>query len=148
MWAEARAHGLMFGWAQSSRDANGVAGMLTLSRSAEPLDSHELAHQELRMRWLVNVSHQALSRLLAPKLGWDDKPSLTGREVEVLKWTADARRRANIGPAGRPSCGELPCEERGVQASNRQQDCRRGARGDAGLVELAVPSSLDEHRQE
>jgi LuxR family transcriptional regulator len=48
------------------------------------------------MRWLVNVSHQALSRLLAPKLGWDDKPSLTGREVEVLKWTADGKTAGEI----------------------------------------------------
>jgi LuxR family transcriptional regulator len=96
MWAEARSQGLRIGWAQSSRDTNGVAGMLTLSRSAEPLGARELECQEVRMRWLVNVSHQALSRLLAPKLGWGDKPSLTSREVEVLKWTADGKTAGEI----------------------------------------------------
>jgi DNA-binding CsgD family transcriptional regulator len=96
LWDEAQAHGLKFGWAQSTRDANGIAGMLTLSRSGDSITSQELEHNEIKMRWLVNVSHLGLSRLLAPKLGWDDDPSLTKREVEVLKWTADGKTAGEI----------------------------------------------------
>jgi len=96
LWDEAQMHGLKFGWAQSARDANGIAGMLTLSRSGDPITSQELEHNEIKMRWLVNVSHLGLSRLLAPKLGWDDQLALTKREVEVLKWTADGKTSGEI----------------------------------------------------
>lgn len=96
LWAEAQDHELRYGWAQSSRDANGVAGMLTLARSSEPIEAQELEQQEMKMRWLVNVAHLELSRLLAPKLGFDGIPALTQREIEVLKWTADGKTASEI----------------------------------------------------
>jgi hypothetical protein len=57
MWEEAQSCGLLVGWAQSSLDAVGVGGMLTLSRSRDALSAAELASQEVKMRWLVNISH-------------------------------------------------------------------------------------------
>jgi LuxR family transcriptional regulator len=96
MWAEAQSFGLRFGWAQSSLDANGVVGMLTLSRSGEALSASELAANEPRMRWLVNVAHLALTETLVPKLRKAQDIHLTGREVEVLKWTADGKTSGEI----------------------------------------------------
>ncbi|RYF67236.1 MAG: LuxR family transcriptional regulator, partial [Comamonadaceae bacterium] len=45
-WSEARGQGLRVGWAQSSLDGFGVGGMLTLSRSGDPLTADELRQKE------------------------------------------------------------------------------------------------------
>lgn len=96
LWDESQAAGLRFGWAQSSLDAVGVGGMLSLARSNEPLSALELASQEVKMRWLVNISHLALSRLFVSELVRESQPDLTGREIEVLKWTADGKSSSEI----------------------------------------------------
>jgi len=97
LWEEARSYGLRVGWAQSSLDANGVGGMLTLARSGEKLSAKELATKEIRMRWLVNVAHLTLTRALAPRLQQAQDIRLTEREIEVLKWTADGKTANDIG---------------------------------------------------
>ena len=96
LWEEARGHGLRHGWAQGMRDANGLAGMLTLARPLGSIDRKELKHQEVRMRCLASFAHMELPRLLAPQLALDSPPELTGREVEVLKWTADGKTAGEI----------------------------------------------------
>lgn len=48
------------------------------------------------MRWLVNISHLALSRLFVSELVKESQPDLTLREVEVLKWTADGKSSNEI----------------------------------------------------
>jgi DNA-binding CsgD family transcriptional regulator len=95
-WNEAQSAGLRHGWHQSSVDRKGVAGMLTLSRSATRITPAELADHELRMRWLVQVAHQAVSSLLAPTPDLDDERRLTEREVQVLQWTADGKTTGQI----------------------------------------------------
>ena len=94
LWSEAQSHGLRVGWAQSSLDANGVVGMLTLARSGEQLSASELEAKEPRMRWLVTVAHLALTQALTPTLAQD--LHLTSRELEVLKWTADGKTSGEI----------------------------------------------------
>ncbi len=96
LWEESQSFGLRYGWAQSSLDAVGVGGMLSLARSCDPLTPAELANQEVKMRWLVNISHLALSRLFVSDLVKDSHPDLTSREVEVLKWTADGKSSNEI----------------------------------------------------
>jgi LuxR family transcriptional regulator, quorum-sensing system regulator SolR len=96
LWTEAQACGIRVGWAQSSLDANGVGGMLTLARSGEDLSANELQAKEPRMRWLVNVAHLALTRALLPRL-CEVEEKLTIRELEVLKWTADGKTSSEIG---------------------------------------------------
>ncbi len=96
LWTEARLFGLRVGWAQSSLDANGVGGMLTLSRSKDALSGAELEANEFKMRWLVNTAHLSLTRVLAPKLSVDLKKNLTDREIEVLKWTGDGKTSRDI----------------------------------------------------
>jgi len=89
-WEDARAFGLRFGWSQSSLDAPGIGGMLTLCRSSEELTASEMANSESRMQLLSSIAHQALSRALAntPAI---TPVCLTPREIEVMKWTAEGR---------------------------------------------------------
>lgn len=91
LWSEARSSGLCVGRAQSSFDARGVGGLLTLSRSQDPLSENELRAKNSQMSWLANVAHFAFSRLLAPRINPLNLAALTKREIEVLKWTADGK---------------------------------------------------------
>lgn len=95
LWDEARSFGLRYGWAQSSFDGNGMGGMLTLARSSEPLSGAELLDNEIKMRWIVNIAHQALSRALMPGQHIEAN-LLTVRETEILKWTADGKTSSEI----------------------------------------------------
>lgn len=95
LWDEARAHGLRIGWAQSSLDGLGAGGMLTLSRSCQSLTPQELDANQLKMRWLVQVAHLAFSRLLRCSPA-KESHTLSCRELEVLKWSADGKSAQDI----------------------------------------------------
>lgn len=86
-WEDARSFGLRFGWAQSSLDAPGVGGMLTLCRSGEAISASELHDRSPRMQLLACIAHQALSRAFGRQTS-EGLICLTARETEVLKWTA------------------------------------------------------------
>ena len=96
LWDEAQSFGLRHGWLQSSLDAMGVGGMLSLSRSSGGVTSEELACNQIKMRWLVNISHLGLSKIFVGRqVQLIDQP-LTAREVEVLKWTADGKTSGEV----------------------------------------------------
>ena len=97
MWEDARAHGLKVGWAQSSYNAMGVGGLLTLARSNEALSATELRDNSSSMSWLVQVAHEGMVRLLAAKRPPEKLVALTAREIEVLRWTADGKTSGEIG---------------------------------------------------
>ncbi len=88
LWSEAQAAGLRHGWTASSLDCVGVGGMLTLTRSAEPITPSELAHKAPHMRYLVQVAHAVLGHALATQ-GEAMAAPLTERETDVLRRTAD-----------------------------------------------------------
>ncbi|BEU02314.1 LuxR family transcriptional regulator [Agarivorans sp. OAG1] len=91
---DARAFGLEYGWAQSSRQANGTVGMLTLARSSEMLTPAELVRYRYQLLWLTQVTHHGLaSRITEEKL---EMPELSLRELEMLKWTADGKTADEI----------------------------------------------------
>lgn len=96
LWDESKTAGLRVGWAQSSLDAVGVGGMLTLARSSDELSESEIAYQEIKMRWLVNIAHLALSRIFVSRQTQENQPTLTPREIEVFKWTADGKTSGEI----------------------------------------------------
>ena len=96
-WEDANSHGVRVGWAQSSFDARGVAGLLSLARSEEPLSEAELRHNAPRMAWLVQLAHERMTSLLSAK-GYSEEPVvLTAREAEVLRWTADGKTSSEVG---------------------------------------------------
>lgn len=96
LWEEARSFGLQVGWAQSSRDANGVGGMLSLARSGEAISQAELRKNELRMSWLSQSCHIGMSAILTHRLMPKINAALSNREIEVLKWTAEGKTSGEI----------------------------------------------------
>ncbi len=96
LWSEARAFGLRVGCAQSSLMANGSGGMLTLARAHDEITPAEMAANQVRMRWLVNVAQMTLAPLLAVPKDCHTQAHLTQRELEVLKWTADGKSSGQI----------------------------------------------------
>ena len=95
LWSEARSFGLGTGLAQSTVGDNSV-GLLTFARGEGQLTESELRFLEPRMRWLVQVTHMAMSRAIKAKCGMERRGPLTEREVEVLKWTADGKTSSEI----------------------------------------------------
>jgi LuxR family quorum-sensing system transcriptional regulator SolR len=97
LWNEARAHGLHYGWTQFSRDASGSVGMLTLARTVAQLSEYELFENKIKMAWLAQFSHATMSRLLVPKYAPETLITMTLREKEVLRWTAEGKTAYEIG---------------------------------------------------
>jgi len=95
LWAEARAFDLQVGWAQSSFDASGSVGMLSLARSSQKLTRAELRAHEPEFCWLANAAHMALSAALRRTHG-EPPPELSAREIEILQWMADGKTSEEI----------------------------------------------------
>jgi LuxR family quorum-sensing system transcriptional regulator SolR len=96
LWEDARGHDLRYGWAQASRDGTGLVGLLTLARSGEEISKSELIENEPKMLWLVQNAHASMSALLSPKYMPEAHVSLTERELEVLRWTAEGKTAAEV----------------------------------------------------
>lgn len=96
-WEDAHAHGIRYGWAQSHYDAQGSVGMLTVARSHEVVTEGELKEKSMRLSWLVQAIHEQMGRVVAAKQPPMPAISLTAREVEVLRWTADGKTSGEIG---------------------------------------------------
>jgi len=97
LWEDARGHGLNVGWAQSSWDAQGAVGMLTLARSHEALSAAELQLKAPYMTWLAHAAQTGLARLVAGQpQGHPALQELTAREAEMLRWTADGKTSGEI----------------------------------------------------
>jgi LuxR family transcriptional regulator, quorum-sensing system regulator SolR len=95
-WEEARAHGLCFGWAQACYNARGVGGLLTLARSHDDLSDKELQDRGARMSWLSHAAHETLGRRTLGKITPEATASLSSRELDVLRWTAEGKTSADI----------------------------------------------------
>jgi LuxR family quorum-sensing system transcriptional regulator SolR len=96
-WNEARDHGLQVGWAQSSYDAKHVVSMLSFARSREELSASELQKNSMRMSWLAQTAHEGMSRLVAAQTPAAQPVTLTPREAEILRWTADGKTSGEVG---------------------------------------------------
>jgi DNA-binding CsgD family transcriptional regulator len=96
-WHETGARGLHYGWTQFSHDASGSVGMLTLARTVYQLSDYELFENKVKMAWLAQFSHSSMSRLLVPKYAPETLVTMTLREKEVLRWTAEGKTAYEIG---------------------------------------------------
>lgn len=95
-WEDAASHGLKSGWAQSSFDAQGAVGMLTMSRPDEDLNADELGDKALKMSWLVQAAHESLATFIAKRTP-QQPVQLTSREIDVLRWTAEGKTSGDVG---------------------------------------------------
>lgn len=96
LWSEARSFGLRVGWAQSCFGAAGTVGMLSVARSHDALAGAEITARDADLRWLVTAAHAKLSAALCRAHGVE-RPVLTAREAEVLRWTADGKTCEEVG---------------------------------------------------
>lgn len=96
LWEEAKSNGLCHGWSQSCMDTSGTASLLTLARSKDPISAVELKANVKRMQWLVSVAHLSLSNAYQSGAKEELKSSLTDREIEVLRWSADGKSAGEI----------------------------------------------------
>lgn len=95
-WEDARGHGLRYGWAQPCRDAIGIAGMLTVARSHEPLTEQELRERVPRLLWITQIAHAGMSRLALKRLLPEGGLRFSKREIGVMRWTAEGRTAAEV----------------------------------------------------
>lgn len=96
LWEDARSFGLKIGWAQATRDVNGLGGMLTLARSSEFISGIELHDKEPKMVWFTQMAHLGMSQFLATKMLPEAGVQLSSREIEVLQWTGDGKTSSEI----------------------------------------------------
>ena len=68
--------------------------MLSLCRST-PITEQDLQAHLQHMQWLALLAHKAFSKLIRAKIA-SNAPSLTERELEVLRWTADGKSAQDI----------------------------------------------------
>jgi LuxR family transcriptional regulator, quorum-sensing system regulator SolR len=95
-WEDARGYGLRYGWAQPCRDVNGTLGMLTVCRSNEALSDAEMQEKNIRLAWLTQIAHLAMTRVLIKKLVPEANVRLSSQETTVIRWTAEGKTTAEI----------------------------------------------------
>jgi len=95
-WEDARGQGLRYGWAQPCRDPSGVAGMLTVARSHDPLSDAELKLKVPRLIWMTQVAHVAMTKLVMKTLLPEEALRFSDREVAVMRWTAEGKTSGEI----------------------------------------------------
>lgn len=95
-WEDARGQGLRYGWAQPCRDPSGVAGMLTVARSHEPLIESELQLKVPRLLWLTQVAHVSMTKLVMKSLLPESEVRFSDREISVMRWTAEGKTSGEI----------------------------------------------------
>jgi LuxR family quorum-sensing system transcriptional regulator SolR len=96
-WEDAREHGLRVGWAQSCYNPRGSVGMISFARSDDDLSPLELKHCAAQMCLLAHAAHEALGVAVLSRLVPESAADLSGRELEVLRWTADGKTSSEIG---------------------------------------------------
>jgi LuxR family transcriptional regulator len=95
LWHAQKKLGLDYGWSQSVHDKNGVCSMLSLARSHCPITTGDLYKNLGYAMFISRHLHGLVAKdLPAPsKMG---TASLSSREIEVLKYSADGKTACEI----------------------------------------------------
>ena len=96
-WEEARAHGVMHGWALGTHGKHMTTGMLSLARSHDKVGLLELSDKEPQLVCLSHVTHGLISAIETKEFGTKIDHQLTDREIEVLRWSAGGKTAEEIG---------------------------------------------------
>lgn len=96
LWNDAKANGLRVGWAQPSRDARNIVGLLTLARSSKALSPNETRDKQFKLAWLAQTTHLGMSGYFSPQFLPGINAALSSREVDVLRWTAEGKTSGEI----------------------------------------------------
>ena len=95
-WEDTQAHGMRHGWSQSVHDLRGFFSVLSLSRSHQPITARELYGKAGQLIWLSHTLHSIVAQKMLSDADFRDGTSLSTRETEVLKWSADGKTASDI----------------------------------------------------
>jgi len=91
----AKSFGIEYGWSQATRSTTGLS-MLTLVRSSDPISNAEINENMSSLLWFTQTLNSALEKhIVTPQTQMSDI-TLTAREAEVLRWTADGKTSYEI----------------------------------------------------
>lgn len=93
---EAISHRIGHGVSVCIRDAKGHLGMLTLARDASACSPQEFSQLKSAFTLLGQVAHAVLSEQLTQRVATVPTQELSGRELEVLKWTAEGKTSEEV----------------------------------------------------
>jgi LuxR family transcriptional regulator, quorum-sensing system regulator SolR len=97
-WQDAQGHGLAEGLSFAVKEQPGVTGIFSLARDQVlDLPGQDLAALVGRAQMFASLLHHAVARIDLPKLLPEQATSITDRERECLKWTADGKTAWEIG---------------------------------------------------
>ncbi|MEY8201279.1 MAG: autoinducer binding domain-containing protein [Colwellia sp.] len=92
---DAASFGIEFGWSQATRSTSGVS-MLTLVRPSTPLSDNEIRSNTPNLMWFTQTLNEALEKFIIESPLTAPEVSLTNREAEVIRWTADGKTSYDI----------------------------------------------------
>ena len=96
MREEARSFGLIHGWAQPRRDAQGIVSLLSCVRSDPPITDDELRAKNERLQWISYLCHERMLSHWGPILRTSVEFKLSNRELEVLRWSCDGKTSGDM----------------------------------------------------
>lgn len=96
-WEEARTHGVRHGWTLAMHGRSGETGLVSLSRTHVAVSVAELDEVEAKLVWLSHTVNGVVGNLLEQQRLHFAVEDLTGREREVLRWTAAGKTSGEIG---------------------------------------------------
>jgi LuxR family quorum-sensing system transcriptional regulator SolR len=97
-WEEARSFGLSCGLSFAVHEQPGVTGVFSLARDKQlDLQALDMAALIGRAQMFASMLHHAVARIDLPKLLPAQNVTLTPRERECLRWSADGKTAWEIG---------------------------------------------------
>jgi len=88
-------HGIRHGLSLAIHDSDHQVSMLTLARQHLPVSADEFCAKVGQCLWLGNLLHQRLGARQASADG-DTHGQLSGRELEILRWSAEGKTAGDI----------------------------------------------------
>ncbi len=96
VWDEAKSAGLAIGISQPCWDARGQFGVLSLARDDLALSPDEIRALRPFLAALGHLSMSCISTICERQKHTSTGISLTRREIEILRWTADGKSAKGI----------------------------------------------------
>ncbi|TRX76582.1 transcriptional regulator [Pseudomonas mangiferae] len=97
LWTEARDSDLRHGLAQPSFNERGRVGILSLARRDRAISPKEFEDLKPATKAFASAAHEKLSELEREAGVFSDDVEFTGRERDILLWTADGKTSEEIG---------------------------------------------------
>lgn len=94
---ESRKYGLAHGLSAPVHEGPSIRGMLSLARDKPFEHSKEREQLEAGANVLANAIHVATTRIILPEVIAEQRPTLSERELECLRWVAQGKSNFAIG---------------------------------------------------